>query len=415
MSKLQPVRGTRDILGKDIPYFNMVINIAKVFASLYKYDEIVTPIFEFSDIFLRTLGEASDIVSKETYTFSDRDKTSITLRPEFTAGIVRALISNGLTQTLPQKLFTYGPLFRHERPQKARYRQFHQINFEFIGAKDPYSDVETIQLACDILKELGLSQEVKLELNTLGDSTSRQNYKAKLIEYFSRYQADLSPDSQIRLDKNPLRILDSKDEGDKKIILNAPKGHEYLTPQARAYFDKILEGLEYLGIPYSLNEKLVRGLDYYTHTVFEFTTNRLGSQGTVLAGGRYDGLVETMGGPSVPAIGFAAGIERLAELMLELSGEAAENQVFSLIPIGEEAEKYALKLAHDLRKSGFPIDFDFASNVGKRMKRANKIKAHLCLLFGDEELAAKQVKVKDMLTGEESICALDDLVARLRK
>jgi histidyl-tRNA synthetase len=412
-SNLQPVRGTRDLLGRDILFCNKVIGEAKRIARLYNFDEIATPIFEFSEVFYRTLGDTSDIVSKETYTFLDRDKTSITLRPEFTAGVVRAFISNGLTQNLPQKFISSGPIFRHERPQKCRYRQFNQINCELIGSKDPNSDVEAIQLAIDILSVLGLKEYVKLEINSLGDAESRLNYKQKLIDYFTKYESELSEDSKMRLEKNPLRILDSKDENDKKLVRGAPRGIDCFTDAAKDYFAKVLSGLDNLGINYVTNDKLVRGLDYYTHTVFEFTTERLGSQGTVLAGGRYDGLVELMGGPSTPAVGFAAGVERLAELMQELGAALDTTGPVSLIPVGENAEEYAQKLAKELRANNIATDFEFTGNIAKRMKRANKINSPFAIIFGADELDKNIFKIKNMTSGEEHVCDAKDLVNKL--
>ncbi len=410
MSKdLQPVRGTRDILGADIELQNIVTSAAKEWANKYNFKEFSTPIFEFSDVFHRTLGETSDIVSKETYTFMDREKTSITLRPEFTAGLVRAIISNGLTQSLPQKLYSWGPVFRHERPQKARYRQFNQINFEYIGAKSPFCDVELISIAHHILRTLGLAQHVTLEINSLGDLESRNNYRTALSSFLDKYKNDLSEDSKMRLEKNPLRILDSKDENDHKILATAPKIADHFTDGAKQFFEKVLAGLSELGIEYKLNSKLVRGLDYYTHTVFEFTTQLLGSQGTVLAGGRYDGLVELMGGPSIPAVGFAAGVERLYELMKALEYKLLTEKVVSLIPIGEQADKEALKIAKMLREKNICVDLEYAGNIGKMMKRADKISATHAIIFGDDELKAGNVKIKNLKDGTEKISPLDTI------
>jgi histidyl-tRNA synthetase len=415
MSKdLQPVRGTRDILGADIELQNIVTSTAKEWANKYNFKEFSTPIFEFSDVFHRTLGDTSDIVSKETYTFLDREKTSITLRPEFTAGIVRALISNGLTQSLPQKLYSWGPVFRHERPQKARYRQFNQINFEYIGAKNPFCDVELIAIAHHILKSLGLAQHVALEINSLGDLESRNNYRTALSSFLDKYKNDLSEDSKMRLEKNPLRILDSKDANDHKILANAPKIADHFTDSAKQFFERVLAGLTELGIEYKLNSKLVRGLDYYTHTVFEFTTQLLGSQGTVLAGGRYNGLVELMGGPSIPAVGFAAGVERLYELMKALEYKLLTEKVVSLIPIGERAEKEALKIARMLREKNICVDLEYAGNIGKMMKRADKISATHAIIFGDDELKAGNIKVKNLKDGTENIVAISELFSSLQ-
>lgn len=397
--KMQPVRGVRDILGNEIKSFNKIVDAARSLSGLYNYQEIALPIFEFTEIFHRTLGETSDVVSKETYTFIDRDTTSITLRPEFTAGVVRSIISNGLTQSLPIRYFSYGPVFRHERPQKARYRQFNQINIENIGIADYTADVETILLATEILKAIGVYDKVRLEFSSIGDPESRAKYRELLVSYFSKYMSDLSEDSRNRLEKNPLRILDSKDDGDKKLVAGAPSIYESLNEDSMRRFESIQKALSDLGVEYKLNPKLVRGLDYYTHTVFEFITDSLGSQGTVLAGGRYDGLFETMGGPSIPAVGFASGIERLCELM---SVAQDESDLISLIPVGEAALSYAPILAQKLRSHGKRVDYWYHNNVGKQMQKADKIGASHVIVFGDNELSSKKFQMKNMKTGEFS-------------
>ncbi|WHQ46932.1 MAG: histidine--tRNA ligase [Candidatus Midichloria sp.] len=411
----QPIRGTRDILRGDLYFFNKVINYAKNIANLYCYEEIITPIFENSSVFHHTLGETSDVVSKETYTFIDRDKTSITLRPEFTAATVRAIISNGLTQSLPLKFFNYGPVFRHERPQHCRYRQFNQINFEFLGPNDPKSDIEIISLAVHLLKELNLEHLVNLEINTVGDLESRKNYSQSLISYLQKHKHSLSEDSLRRLEFNPLRILDSKDQNDKHILKEAPSILNYLTKEADKYYREVISLLEFLSIKYKTNTNLVRGLDYYTHTVFEFTTESLGSQGTVLAGGRYNGLVKLMGGPNINAIGFAAGIERLVELHKKENSEVSLQKNFHLIPIGEEAEKQALKIAEKLRSCSFNIYLNYNSSLKKRMQQANKLNALAVILFGDTEMQQLQYRVKGMKTGKEVLVDSDSLISFLLK
>ncbi|MGB1539907.1 MAG: histidine--tRNA ligase, partial [Rickettsiales bacterium] len=334
-NKLQPVRGTHDLLPQECRQHRYIADTARNTAGLYGFEEIVTPIFEFTDVFKRTLGDTSDVVSKETYTFCDRGGEEITLRPEFTAGIARAFISHGLKDQTPLKYFYHGPAFRYERPQKGRQRQFHQIGVEMLGVPEAAGDVELIALAAQTLAALGLKDHVKLELNTLGDAESRKAYRAALVEYFSDHKSKLSEDSQRRLELNPLRILDSKDEGDKAINEGAPQNSEYFTPQAAEFFAQTQEGLENIGISFYLNPRLVRGLDYYCHTVFEFTTDALGAQNTVLAGGRYDSLVSIMGGPDTPGTGWAAGVERLAAL---LEYEPPANRPVAMIPIGEAAE-----------------------------------------------------------------------------
>lgn len=411
--KLQTIRGTRDIFGEDAKLQSKVVQSAMHWAAKYNFQDFHTPIFEFSEVFHRTLGDTSDIVSKETYTFLDRDKTSITLRPEFTAGIVRAIISNGLTQTLPQKLFSWGPVFRHERPQKARYRQFNQLNFEFIGAKSPLDDVELISIAHNILQSLGLSDHVTLEINSLGDLESRTKYREALRKYLEKYKNNLSEDSLNRLEKNPMRILDSKDEGDKKIVADAPKIEDYFSDETKDFFAKVLEGLDSLGIAYKINPKLVRGLDYYTHTVFEFTTKTLGSQGTVLAGGRYDGLVELMGGPSTPAVGFAVGVERLCEMMKNLGYEDDNQDLVVVLPLGEATKLKSLEIAQNLRKSGINTTIEFGNNLGKMMKKADKLGATHAIIIGEDELSSNSAKVKNLGSGDEKSIAIDQLAEEL--
>ncbi|MFA6022337.1 MAG: histidine--tRNA ligase, partial [Rhodospirillales bacterium] len=318
MSGLQPVRGTHDLLPEDSRRHRFVEETAFSIAKRYGYGEIVTPIFEFTEVFSRTLGETSDVVTKEMYTFADRSGDSITLRPEGTAGVARAFISGGLTQSLPLKVMYRGPMFRHERPQKGRLRQFHQVGCELLGVEGPQADIEVISMAWRILQGLGLGDKVQLEINSLGDAESRAAYRSALIAYLEPMRLTLSEESQARLEKNPLRVLDSKDEEDKRVVAQAPVMSDCMTPAAKEFFDQVINGLTALGIPFVINPKLVRGLDYYCHTAFEFTTTALGAQGTVLAGGRYDGLIGQMGGPATPGIGWAAGVERLAMLVEDL-------------------------------------------------------------------------------------------------
>lgn len=396
--KLQPARGTKDLSPDDFKIFQYVTGVARNVSARYGFSEIATPIFEFTDVFKRTLGEESDVVGKEMYTFEDRGGESVTLRPEFTAGIARAFISGGLGNQLPLKLFTTGPLFRYERPQKGRQRQFHQVNCEILGAETPNSDVEIIAMGWQILEELGITDSIKLEINSLGDQQSRDNYRTALVKYFSKYKNELSDDSKVRLEKNPLRILDSKDEGDKKIVKNAPLMADFYSDEAKSFFEKVQNGLTGLGIKYEVNPHLVRGLDYYCHTAFEFTTNALGAQNTVLAGGRYDGLIAQMGGAPTPAIGFAGGVERIMALF---DKKIESEQAVALIPIGEQAEEFAAKLAYDLRKQGFNIELAFNGNVKKRMKKAGDKNVRLAVIFGDDELKSGKVKIKDFASSTE--------------
>ena len=412
MSKsLQPVRGTHDILPDEARTRRFIVTTALEIAERYGYGEISTPIFEFSDVFHRTLGDSSDVVSKETYTFEDRGGESLTLRPEFTAGVVRAFLSNGLQQNLPCRFAYHGPAFRYERPQKGRQRQFHQLGMECIGVADPLADVETIALAWDVLSALGLKDDAVLELNSLGDKASRDAYRAALVEYFTAHKDKLSDNSLTRLEKNPLRILDSKDEGDRALIANAPKMQDSFTDEATAFFAKVTAGLEALNIPYKHNDKLVRGLDYYTHTVFEFTCDKLGAQSTLLAGGRYDGLVEMMGGQPTAGIGWAGGMERLL-IAMEMQAPSAARPV-ALIPLGEAAEARAIALAHQLRQAGISITQEANGNMGKRMKKADKAKARAAIIFGDDELASGKAQLKNLDSGEQSQVGFDQLVTVL--
>jgi histidyl-tRNA synthetase len=414
MPALQPVRGTQDLLPEAQRRHRAVIETARQIAERYGYHEIATPIFEFTEVFARPIGETSDIVSKEMYSFADRGGEEITLRPEYTAGIVRAILSNSLTQNLPQKLFASGPMFRYERPQKGRFRQFHQIDVELIGVAQPLGDVEIIALAADILDALGVLKRTELELNTLGDMPSRLAYREALIEYYTSRSDGLSEDSLKRLERNPLRILDSKDEGDKRINAEAPAFEAYLTPESNDFFAAVRRGLETLGIPYRLNPRLVRGLDYYCHTAFEFVTTDLGAQGTVLGGGRYDGLMSVMGGPETPGVGWAAGIERLALLIDE---PAPPPRPITLVPLGEAGEALALTLAHALRRSGFTIDLGYSGNLRRRLQRADKLKARAAIILGDNEIARNVAALRDLDTGEQSevpLAALEDRLAPFR-
>ena len=412
MPKLQPVRGTRDVLPDELRAHRHVFETARATAGLYGYEEMSTPIFEFTEVFKRTLGDSSDVVTKEMYTFEDRGGEWITLRPENTAGVARALISGGLSQNLPLKVFCGGPMFRYERPQKGRLRQFHQIDVELLGVPEAMGDVEIIALGSEVLKALGVNEAVKLELNTLGDSESRAAYRDSLVEYFNAHLADLSKDSRTRLEKNPLRILDSKDEGDRHVVAGAPKMSEYLNASSHAFFASVCAGLDSLGIEYELNPHLVRGLDYYCHSAFEFTTEALGAQGAIIAGGRYDGLVETMGGPPTPGVGWAAGVERLAMLVGDV---AAEGYTIAVVPVGADMEAAGFVLTQQLRDAGFRTDMAFRGNLSKRLKRANKLGAVCAVLLGEEEAGRDCVTVRDLGSGEQQEVGNAELLAHLKR
>ena len=413
--KIQPARGTRDIYGAELSAFMVVENTARMFAKRYGFGEIQTPIFEATELFARGVGETSDIVSKEMYSFTDRGGESFTLRPEGTAGIVRAFISEGMEQNQPVKLFYAGPMFRYERPQKGRYRQLHQIGVEVLGAATPQTDVEVLCLAWDILSALGLKDHIRLELNTLGDTESRAAYRKALVSYFEQYKDKLSEDSLNRLEKNPLRILDSKDEGDKKLVENAPSILDYLTEDSRKFFEAVKEGLTAMGMPFVVNPRLVRGLDYYRHTVFEFITNSLGAQGTVLGGGRYDGLVEELGGSPAPGIGFGAGIDRLTLLLQEVGKQPVEPRPIAVIPVGEDTLLPIMNVAHTLRQDGFIVDMAYSGNMGKRMKKANKLNACAAVIMGSDEYAKGVVTVRNLDSGDQNEVAVADLNAFMQK
>ena len=410
MRQLQPVRGTHDVLPDEMRRHRRVAEIARAAAELYGFHEIATPVFEFSEVFRRSLGETSDIVAKEMYTFTDRSGDEITLRPENTAGVCRAVVSQSLGQQLPLKFFYCGPMFRHERPQKGRLRQFHQIGVELIGVAEPLADIEVIAVGARILDRLGVLARTTLEVNTLGDAESRAAYRAVLVEFLRRHESRLSEDSRKRLERNPLRILDSKDAGDRRVIAEAPAFSEYLNDDSRRFFAAVLAGLDRLAIRYSVNPRLVRGLDYYCHTAFEFITDALGAQGTVMGGGRYDGLIAEMGGPPIPGIGWAAGVERLA-MMLEDTPTGP--RPIAIIPVGADCEGPALELAERLRGAGTPIELGYRGNVSKRMKAANRARARAAILIGEHEIKRGAVTLRDLDSGEQAEVPLADLKDRL--
>ncbi len=412
MSGLQPVRGTRDILPDEQRRHRHIVEAAREVAERYGFAEIATPIFEFAEVFRRTLGETSDVVTKEMYTFTDRGGEEITLRPEYTAGIARAFISGGLMQQLPLKFFGHGPMFRYERPQKGRLRQFHQLDVEILGVPEALADIEVIAVGADILAALGVLEKTTLELNTLGDPASRDAYRRVLVAYFDGHRAKLSEESRLRLERNPLRILDSKDQSDRELIAGAPLMSDHLNQESADYFARVREGLDALGVAYHLEPTLVRGLDYYTHTAFEFVTGELGAQGAVIAGGRYDGLIEAMGGPSTAGTGWAGGIERLA-MMIEGVAEAPRPIV--VVPIGETAETRALPLCRELRQAGLVVELTFRGNLSRRLKAANKLNGRAAVLIGEDELAREVATVRDLDSGVQTEVDLAALAAHLAR
>lgn len=397
--KLQPVRGTKDLFGDEIKFFNHIVEKARKKSEFFGFEELQTPIFEFSEVFERNLGESSDIVTKEVYKMPDRGDNFLTLRPEFTAGVVRAFISNGeMQQVLPRKFFSYGPLFRYERPQKGRQRQFNQINFEIFGEESFYCDVEGILLATSVLKDLGVLDKTILEINSLGDTQTKADYEAALAKYFEKFKDQLSADSKIRLEKNPLRILDSKDANDIELLNDAPSIRDFYSEEARVRFDSILNLLTKLGVKHRVNQRLVRGLDYYTSTVFEFITSHEGAQNTALAGGRYDNLVEKMSGKKVPAIGFAAGIERLM-LITKLEVEKVRPVIVTYI--SDEQKNTAFEIVQKLRNGGFVTDFIFDANFKKQMKKASQNNSRFVVIIGEDEMKNGEATVKDFDNSKE--------------
>ncbi|MBW8270400.1 histidine--tRNA ligase [Caldovatus aquaticus] len=408
---LQPVRGTRDLIGEEFRRHQAVIETARRISALYGFEEWATPVFEDTRVFARGLGDTSDVVMKEMYTFTDRGGDSITLRPEMTAGVCRALVSSGLVHSgLPRKVFYAGPMFRYERPQKGRYRQFHQIGVEVLGAAEPLADAEVIACGWHILEALGVAEGTVLELNTLGDAASRAAYRAALVAYFGAHRDRLSPDSRARLERNPLRILDSKDEGDRRLIADAPTIHDYLTPEAAAFHAAVKRYLDRFGVPWRENPRIVRGLDYYNHTAFEFVTDRLGAQGTVMAGGRYDGLVEEMGGPPTPSVGWAAGVERLA-LLLPQTPPAP--RLVAVVPVSEAQEEAAIELLQRLRRAGIAAEMAYRGTLKRRLERANRTRARAALILGEDEIARGVVQLRDLDAGTQESVPLAEVIGRL--
>jgi histidyl-tRNA synthetase len=408
----QKIRGTQDILGEEADRFVKVIDTFDRIRRLYAFQHVEVPMFEATEVFARSIGETTDIVSKEMYTFEDRGGDSLTLRPEFTAGICRAYISNGWQQLAPLKLATSGAVFRYERPQKGRFRQFHQLDAEIIGSDAPAADVELLVLGDQLLRELGIADAVSLELNTLGDAETRDEWRSALIAHFEKHRGDLSKESLDRLERNPLRILDSKEPQDRPVAETAPGIDDYLTPAAADFFATVTAGLDAAGVRWIRNSKLVRGLDYYRHTAFEFVTDQLGAQGAVIAGGRYDGLIESLGGPSTPAVGWAAGIERLAMLTsapVTLSVDAV------LVPLGEQAEAQAVGVVAQLRRAGIACDMAFRGNMKKRMQKAAASGAHVAIIIGDDELARGVAGVKDLSSGAQREVSLSEIVKAVRR
>ena len=412
MNKLRTVRGVHDLLPSELNKHQIVVNAGLEISDKYNYSQIETPIFEFSEVFTKPLGKSSDIVTKENYIFKDRSEDELMLRPEGTSGVVRAFLNAGLIQDSPQRFSYYGPMFRYERPQKGRLRQFKQLGVECLGLSSPMADIEVISLGHDFLDKINILNKISLKINSLGDFDSRINYRDSLVKYLKDYQSKLSKDSLRRLTINPLRILDSKNEEDQKIIQNAPSIFEYLNIDSKTRFEDVCKGLDHLNIKHQIDKNLVRGLDYYCHTAFEFTTNELGSQGTVLAGGRYDGLSKMLGGPNVPGVGWAAGIERLA-LMVHSEVVSATDVV--LIGQSDNYNFLLLPIMQKLVKQGIKSEIIYNGNLSKKFRRANKINASYAIILGEEEIDKNVIKFKNLKSSNEELLNLDQIIEQILK
>jgi len=414
MATIQALRGTKDICAPEIAYWQQIEAVVRDCLGRATFQEIRTPIFEQTNLFERGIGEATDVVSKEMYTFTDRGDRQITLRPEGTAGAVRAYIENKLfAQGGVQRLWYTGPMFRYERPQAGRQRQFHQVGVEVLGSADARADVEVIAIATEILQKLGL-KNLSLQLNSVGNGEDRQNYRAALVEYLTPFKADLDQDSQDRLERNPLRILDSKDKKTQAIAKDAPSILDYLGDASKKHFDQVQTSLTALGVEYHLNPCLVRGLDYYTHTAFEIQSSDLGAQATVCGGGRYDGLVAELGGPETAAVGWAIGLERLVILLQQLAAAPVNALDFYVVSRGEKAEAASVILAHKLRFAGCSVELDLSGSAfGKQFKRADRSGAIACLVIGDDEAENNQVQLKWLQTKDQQILAQSELLGNI--
>ena len=418
LEKLQSLRGMVDLLPQQTALWQQIEATARRHFRRASIAEIRTPVLEATELFARGIGEATDVVGKEMYTFFDRGERSCTLRPEGTASVVRAAIQHGLLSQGPQRLWYSGPMFRYERPQAGRQRQFHQIGLEMLGFADPRSDVEAIAVAWDLLADLGV-QGLALEINSLGSSQDRVRYREQLVAWLSERRDQLDPDSQDRLQRNPLRILDSKHPETQRLLADAPTLAAALSDDSRERFAQVTSGLELLGIPFTINPRLVRGLDYYSHTAFEITSTQLGAQATVCGGGRYDGLVEQLGGPATAAVGWALGMERLVILLEQLHRDAEPVPDLYVVSRGERAEPLALQLARQLRLAGRHVELDLSrSAFGKQFKRADRTGARWAVVIGDSEADAGVALLKDLRpaggapTDQEERLSLEELRRR---
>ena len=411
--KFDTLKGMKDTYFDDMVKYEYIINTAKEVFSKYSYDRVMTPILEETNLFKRAVGDETDVVSKEMYTFIDKGDRSVTLRPEGTAGVVRAYLNAGLHKSNPNvKWYYYGPMYRYEAPQKGRYREFHQVGIESLGIRTPLIDAEIIKMACEFLEKLGINDLV-VEVNSLGNIDSRFRYIEELKKYLKDNFDGLSNDSKIRSDKNPLRVLDSKDENDQKILLNAPMLHDFFDEESNKYFEDLKCYLEKFEINYVVNQKLVRGLDYYSDTVFEVKSSKLGAQSTVLAGGRYDRLTEILADVKIPGIGFAAGIERLS-LLIDDELIKKENKKIFVIYF-EETKDYFINTLNTLRKHNINVEFEYApKGFGTQMKKANKIDAKYVLILGEDEMKNNQISIQNFEDGSQEILTIDEVIERIK-
>jgi histidyl-tRNA synthetase len=415
MDTIKGIKGVKDILPEETPKWRLIEDTAKRWALCYGYQEIRIPIFELTALFARSIGAATDIVEKEMYTFPDRDGTSLTLRPEGTAGTVRAFIEhNRSADPLPQKYFYIGPMFRHERPQAGRLRQFHQFGIESFGMSDPRADIEVIALLWHLLSDLALPN-LTLEINSLGSSGDRAAYKPILLSFLSRQESRLCANCRRRMETNPLRVLDCKEPDCRAATESAPRLTDHLSPEARTHFDQVLVGLIAIGIPYRLNPRLVRGLDYYCFTSFEITSTHLGAQNAVAAGGRYDGLVETLGGPSVPAVGFAVGLERVALMLPEASSSTLNECLYYVAAFGEKGTSLGFVLLDELRSVGISADCDYRANTLKaHLRQADRLKCRYAIFLGDDEATRGSVILRNLESKAQEELPLVGLASLLK-
>ena len=403
------LKGMKDRHSDDVRKYDFIVDTAKKVFSKYGFERIITPILEETELFRRSVGDETDVVSKEMYEFKDKGNRSVSMRPEGTAGVVRAYLEAGLHKSDPiVKWFYNGPMYRYEAPQKGRYREFHQVGAEIFGIRSPYLDAEIIRMGCEFLEKLGITG-LTVEINSLGNIESRKKYIEDLKAFMAERLDKLSEDSKKRYEKNPLRALDSKDKGDQEQFKDAPKLYDYLDEESKKYFEDTKKYLELLNIKYVENSKLVRGLDYYSDTVFEIKSDKLGAQATVLAGGRYDRLLEILDNVKIPAIGFAAGMERIAMLMDENLIGNKENEVY--IVYFDDTKEYFIKTLEELRKNDIKASFDYnPKSFGAQMKKANKINAEYVLILGEEEQKENVVTLKKFSTGEQEKYSLDKVI-----